>query len=853
MRKIISIFLAVVFLCGIGMPVQAQETKEVMITDADEFLAFAESCRLDSYSKELTVSLEADIDLEGIDFSGIPIFCGTFLGNGHTISGLNITGKGSEQGLFRYLTQAAVVKDLNVTGIVAPQGSRSTVGGIVGSNAGVIQNCSFSGEMSGDDRIGGIAGNNTVSGIIENCRTKGTFYGNHFVGGIAGENTGVIRSCENIAGINTTSKQNSVEISDITMDTITGTESANTVTDIGGIAGTSSGTIRGSINRGDVGYQHMGYNVGGIAGSQTGYLVDCENYGAISGRKEVGGIVGHMEPSILLNYETDAIRILRSQMEILDDLIDRAVLNSQNNTAAIRALVTALENHVANAEAALAILTIDPKNPEIHDPDTYIAAVQTIGNSITGIDNTVRSLYQAVKNTGDDLETDLKAISDQVEVINKVLDNSEDNLGGDVTDISDADTENDLDPEEDVKISGEISLNVIGELRSVVIHCFNSGSITAKKQNSGGIVGWQSLGLVRDCTNDGVLEGGDYTGGIAGQSQGYIRASYVKSAIAGDVYVGGIAGSGVVVTDCRSMVKVSGSERVGTILGFAEENETDEEQPVLGNLYACVDGDPGAIDGISYDGLAQAVEWKEFLVLENLPEIFQTVTVTFKQDDSIVKQLQLSYGDALKEEEIPKVPDKEGFTGRWEGLEEADLENILFDMTFEAVYTSHGMTIASAESRSGKPVLLVQGDFSPDSVITMEKSVDAPALTNGETLLECWQFAVSEYVHTTAARLLLPEGAEEEHLSLYVKSGGGNWKEAEYTVDGSYIAFAMECGDDRIALAQTESVELPWAWMAGAAVAIIAVMIIVMTVRRRKNRNGAPNDEEITESADQNS
>ncbi len=36
------------------------------------------------------------------------------------------------------------------------------------------------------------------------------------------------------------------------------------------------------MNRGTVGYQHMGYNVGGIAGSQTGYIEGCVNYGTVT-------------------------------------------------------------------------------------------------------------------------------------------------------------------------------------------------------------------------------------------------------------------------------------------------------------------------------------------------------------------------------------------------------------------------------------------------------------------------------------------------------------------------------------------------------------------------------------------
>ena len=77
--------------------------------------------------------------------------------------------------------------------------------------------------------------------------------------------------------------------------------------DTGGIAGRSSGTITGSVNHGEIGYPHTGYNVGGIAGRQNGSVVGCENYGSIWGRKDVGGIVGQFEPYTCLLYTSRCV------------------------------------------------------------------------------------------------------------------------------------------------------------------------------------------------------------------------------------------------------------------------------------------------------------------------------------------------------------------------------------------------------------------------------------------------------------------------------------------------------------------------------------------------------------------
>jgi len=878
MRKIAGILLCAALLLCLALPVMAREKADVTISNTEEFLSFAQSCRLDSYSMDLTVSLEADIDLKNTDFAGIPIFCGTFLGNEYTISGLNISGNGSEQGLFRYLTRTAVVKDLNVVGSVAPQGSRSCVGGIVGSNAGSVKNCTFAGEVSGGNQIGGIAGRNEVSGVIRGCTVSGSVSGNHFVGGIAGENTGVIRMCENLANVNDTPQENHVDISDITVGTITGTESANTVTDIGGIAGSSSGTIRGCKNRGNIGYPHMGYNIGGIAGSQTGYIGNCENYGTVSGRKEVGGIVGHMEPSVLVSYQTDTLQLLRAQMTILGDLTDRAAANAQNNSAAIQALIAALEKHVANAEAAMDVLTIDPENPQIQDLDTYIAAVQTLGSSITGIENTVRSLYQAVKDTGDDLEADLQAISDQIDVIDGILNSAEDNLGGTVTDASDEDTqedltskielsknyahvqgdrnvggiagaialENDLDPEEDVKISGETTLNAAATLRSVILTSKNFGALSARKQNCGGIVGWQSMGLIKGCVNTGTLEGSDYTGGISGQSFGYIRSSYAKGMISGDTYVGGIAGSGTLVTDCRSMVMLSGSERLGAILGFAEKNHTEIEHPISSNVYACVDGDPGGVDGISYASAAQPMELEDFLVLADLPKQFLSVTVSFVFADGTVQKVELAPGTGLTKEQIPQLPAMDGYSGRWDGLETTNLECILSDLTIRAVYTNHDTVLGSTESVNNKPVLLITGDFTPGASLVLEEIESQPVIKENAKMLDSLSFSVPGSQNISGARYLLSQEEDSGALQVYVHNSDGSWRAVSHTQDGSYLVFSLESGDDGIAIAQEQRAQIPWLIIAaGASLLLVVAIIVVRVFKKPKAADVEENQEEL--------
>ena len=108
----------------------------VYLSSADDLIQLAENCRLDSWSQNRTVVLEADIDLSSVDFNGIPSFGGTWEGQNHAITGLSLSQDGSVQGLFRYVQQGALVRDMTVKGRIKPGGTRASVGGIAGSNAG---------------------------------------------------------------------------------------------------------------------------------------------------------------------------------------------------------------------------------------------------------------------------------------------------------------------------------------------------------------------------------------------------------------------------------------------------------------------------------------------------------------------------------------------------------------------------------------------------------------------------------------------------------------------------------------------------------------------------------------------
>lgn len=133
-------------------------------------------------------------------------FAGTFDGCGHTISGLNVQGSKVNQGLFAAINKATI-RNLNVSGTVSC-GTKNYVGGIVGKvQAGTIENCSFSGSVTGG-YTGGIAGglnsnNVTISGCVNAADVTGTT-----AGGILGywKTTAAIQNCYNTGSVTGSAK-----------------------------------------------------------------------------------------------------------------------------------------------------------------------------------------------------------------------------------------------------------------------------------------------------------------------------------------------------------------------------------------------------------------------------------------------------------------------------------------------------------------------------------------------------------------------------------------------------------------------------------------------------------------------
>lgn len=250
----------------------------------------------------ITIRLMNDIkltqDWTPIGISDTLAFKGIFDGNGHTISGLRIDSASERQGFFGYLK--GTVENLTLQGVV--QTRRNYAAGLAAymTSSAVVKDCTVKVNVSGKDKVGGIAGEN-YSGLIIGCCSQGTVEGSAKVGGIAGENwNGRIKKCGNEGDV-------------ISYETGVGTYGT------GGIAGRSvaaQALIEDCFNKGNISSENeCAGGIAGYANAHNSAIESCYNTGVVSGSAQAssgytGGIVGKMGSNVKLknSYNTGPVK-----------------------------------------------------------------------------------------------------------------------------------------------------------------------------------------------------------------------------------------------------------------------------------------------------------------------------------------------------------------------------------------------------------------------------------------------------------------------------------------------------------------------------------------------------------------
>ena len=488
MTRWLSLLMTAVLLFALAAPGALAAENTVTISTAEELAALAQKCTLDTWSQGKTVILAADLNLSGKSFAPIPTFGGTFQGSGHTISGLTLNGSGNVRGLFRYLQSGATVQDLAVEGSIRPSDRQDDLGLLAGSNAGRIVNCSAKGIVSGDNRIGGLIGVNEAGGELVGCKFSGSVTGKHSAGGIVGENHGTLTLCQNDGHINTKDLEDDPKTDYTNLAQLNSMENLPAYTDVGGIAGLSDGTIQSCTNTGSVGYDQIGYNIGGIAGRQSGWLDGCTNTGSVYGRKDVGGIVGQLEPEVLKTFSEDFLDRLLAQLDALADVMDRTANHADGISDSVHRQMNDLSDKTRAVKDIASDLTdavTDWANGSIDQANELSARISWSIDQLNGIMDDAVDLMDDV----DDLVRELKKLRPQLE-------SAAGNAAGGTADLAKA-----MDDLNDANTALKTALNALSDAMQKVVDALQgSGDLTDALDSLAKAAGNfnRALGLMND-------------------------------------------------------------------------------------------------------------------------------------------------------------------------------------------------------------------------------------------------------------------------------------------------------------------------------------------------------------------
>ena len=865
----------------------------IHISSEAELRDLAASCALDTWSRDKNVVLDSDLTLADPSFLPIPTFGGSFDGQGHTIHNVSITDSLSPAGLFGVVQAGGSVRSLHVVGAVTPSGDGRSVGGIAGENNGAIEKCSFTGTVSGQVYVGGIAGHTGASGSILACETRGAVIGDSMTGGITGYNEGLLADCTNSACINVESTDPRLDLEDLDLtpdlsklgQANAGASSADT----GGIAGYSAGTLSDCVNHGAVGYQHIGYNTGGVVGRSCGQLLRCRNDGSIAGRKDVGGVVGQIEPYIQVDASPTYLSELNRQLYELKSLTDQAANDAQDGAGDVSGRLNDMNDYLKDAlsdpQDPLAAITgfgsrlKDLNNSASGSVDTVADDLRDINSKFNEVSNTVLAAISAASDPASVISDGSQGNIDKITLgktsacTNSGAVSGDVNTGGIAGSIA---IEYELDPEDDVSADLDGEYRRQYEYRAVVQQCANTGAVSAKRSNTGGIAGRMDLGLIISCESYGSVESdsGSCVGGIAGLTAATVHSSYAKCTLSGKKYVGGIVGSGVAeksdgsastVTGCWSLVDITGCQQYEGAVSGADTGTFTDNYFVSDTL--------AGINRQSFAGRAEPVSFDTLAAAEGMPGGMTTFTLSFVSDGKVLTSRTFSYGASFDSSVYPPLPEKDGIYAHWD---RTDLHGLHLDTVVTAVYDALLPTLSSEQTREdGRPIILAGGDFNDGDTmaataltLTPEefhaadgsfadraanwfsylKEGQLPPLTVNRRVAEQWRVSLPDDGQETHTLRYLPS-QDASHLRLYVNDGGG-WQAVSCDTVGSYLSFTAGGASPEFAVVTTASVWWPLAAAIAVCVAIVLAILLGRRHCRRRKAAAAPAPETAENAAE---
>jgi hypothetical protein len=248
-----------------------------------------------SIDKDKALLQKHYILINTIDLADTPVygnvfrtFTGSFDGNGYTIQNF-----GSEEipvggGLFARIGSGGEVKNLGIV-----HAHVQSQGVLTGTNDGTVRNCYCTGAVV-NDSSGGLIEYNGWGATVTDCYSEAEVSGPNNVGGLMGSNSGMVSRCHssgkvtglrNVGGLIGVCGGEEGQVS-----FCYSTSEVTGINYVGGLIGYSLGVVSDCHSSGSV--TGTAGDTGGLIGYNRGTISSCYSTSQVTGTQYVGGLVG---------------------------------------------------------------------------------------------------------------------------------------------------------------------------------------------------------------------------------------------------------------------------------------------------------------------------------------------------------------------------------------------------------------------------------------------------------------------------------------------------------------------------------------------------------------------------------
>jgi hypothetical protein len=490
-----------------------------------------------------------------------------------------------------------LVIDCNSSSTVTGRENSDNVGGLIGRLdwGGIIFNCHSTGDVKGEEEIGGLVGWNT--GNIVNSYSTGNLTGEFDadrLGGLVGRNTGTIDSC-------------------YASGSITGGYNSD---HLGGLAGKNEDTILDCYATGSVFGGLDAEDLGGLVGYNTksGSIIrNCYSTGAVSSLSDsefIGGFLGNHENGRVLGcfWNTDTAGTTKGT----------GVIGPKSDAHELTGLTTvqmgdmsyftgsgwAFFGETGSELERNWIMFADSDRPALRwqhesdielpafsggsgtQDDPYLIAGADDLHNITYSPRLLDKNFKLVADIDMDGSPSLTVIGSRMCPFSGDFDGNNHriyNLSGIIMTryhhnkamIGSLDRNGQV---RNLELSVQIQMPVqdclsLGGLvgyigQGTITNCHVGGKVEGT-DNVGGLAGFSKNGSISNCSAAVETIGNDCVGGFTGYNNGTISTSYSTGTMKGNSNVGGFAGyNDGGITSCQSTAAVDGNERAGGFAGY---------------------------------------------------------------------------------------------------------------------------------------------------------------------------------------------------------------------------------------------------------------------------------------------